>query len=151
MTHQPTSFKKTFAIVSATAIVGAFIALTANNSISHNGTFLQAVSNDYQALIRFNQFLSDNNKNYLTQDEFAARLVIFQQNLAAVESHDADTEGFSIDLNEFADLSPEEFRSTRLGFRSEYTYNATDDDSTDTTNETSDNMLTSSNGGTPVL
>ena len=67
-----TSLKKTIVIVSATAALGALVALNSQNG-SPQGTFLKQASSNYQAMLKFNQFLSDHNKHYITQEEFQAR------------------------------------------------------------------------------
>ena len=144
MTHhshsESTGFsKRTIAIVSATAVVGALAALATTQHNSPSGTFLQQKGSDYQAKLKFNQFLSSHNKNYLTQEEYDARFEIFHQNLAIVQNHDAAAEGFSIAINAFSDLSQEEFSRQKLGFRQDA---HTDIDG--------DNTVLSS-AGTPIL
>ena len=89
MTHQSQSqssgfSKRTFAIVTATAVVGALAALASSQHTSPSGTFLQSDSSEFQAKLKFSQFLSDNNKNYLTVEEYTARFEIFHQNLLLV-------------------------------------------------------------------
>jgi hypothetical protein len=44
----------------------------------------------------FNKFIPQYSKNYKDQQEYLLRKTIFQQNLALVLSHDAETEGFEI-------------------------------------------------------
>ena len=59
--------------------------------------------------MEFHNFLNQNNKNYLTKEEFNARYKVFQTNLALIRSHKDGDEGYSLDVNKFADMSPEEF------------------------------------------
>ena len=59
----------------------------------------------------FNRFIPQYSKNYKDQQEYLLRKIIFQQNLALVLSHDAETEGFEIQLNKFSDWTDEEFDS----------------------------------------
>jgi len=56
----------------------------------------------------FSEFKLNYNKVYLDSEE-NHRYNIFQQNLDRVNSWDADARGFTIGINEFADLSSEEF------------------------------------------
>ena len=64
----------------------------------------------------FQSFIHKNNKNYLTKEEHSARLKIFSANLALVKAHDAQATGFKIGINQFADMSLEEFQRMQ-GFR----------------------------------
>jgi hypothetical protein len=59
MTHQSpkesTGFsKRTLAIVSATAVVGALAALASGQHNTPSGTFLQSGPSDFQAKLKFN-------------------------------------------------------------------------------------------------
>jgi hypothetical protein len=65
----------------------------------------------------FQDYIGKYNKNYLTKDEFKARLSIFKENLAAIRGHDSSKEGFAVAINSFADLSREEFEKQMLGLR----------------------------------
>lgn len=65
-------------------------------------------------------FKIDFNKAY-TQDEEPRRLAIFKANVETIYRHNAEqaaTQGWTMGINEFTDLSPEEF-SNMLGFRAE--------------------------------
>ena len=89
MTHQSQSqssrfSKRTIAIVSATAVVGALAALASGQHNTPSGTFLQSDTSEFQAKMKFNTFLSENNKNYLTVEEYTARFEVFHQNLILV-------------------------------------------------------------------
>jgi hypothetical protein len=64
----------------------------------------------------FHKFIQKHNKNYLTKEEHAARLKIFSANLALVKAHDANATGFKIGINQFADMSLEEFKKMQ-GFK----------------------------------
>ena len=64
----------------------------------------------------FHKFIQKHNKNYLTKEEHSARLKIFSANLALVKAHDANATGFKIGINQFADMSIEEFKKMQ-GFR----------------------------------
>jgi hypothetical protein len=57
----------------------------------------------------FQEFVGKHNKNYLTKDEYKARLAIFKANLEIVRTHNAKNESYELEMNKFADFSPEEF------------------------------------------
>ena len=64
----------------------------------------------------FQAFVQKHNRNYLTKEEYSARLGIFAQNLALIRSHDSVAAGYRIGLNKFADMSLEEFNKM-MGFK----------------------------------
>ena len=64
----------------------------------------------------FQTYIQRHNKNYLTKEEHQARLKIFAANLALVKSHDSTATGFKLGINQFADMSPEEYHKM-LGFK----------------------------------
>jgi cathepsin L len=55
-----------------------------------------------------------NNKAY-TQDEESLRYAIFEANLARIASHNSKGETWSMAMNEFGDLTPQEFAAARIG------------------------------------
>jgi C1A family cysteine protease len=57
-------------------------------------------------------------RSYKSNSEFQNRLSNFAKNLDIVNSHNAKNVGFELELNKFADLSDQEFKSM-LGFRSD--------------------------------
>lgn len=65
----------------------------------------------------FEQWLARYNKDYVDDSlEKAKRLGVFQNNVAAIAQHNSDPAStFIMAINEFADLTFEEFASTRLG------------------------------------
>jgi hypothetical protein len=52
----------------------------------------------------------------LTKEEHSARLKIFSANLALIKGHDAEATGFKIGINQFSDMSLEEFQKMQ-GFK----------------------------------
>jgi len=58
------------------------------------------------------------NKAYLTASEDGLRYDIFKSNLRFIESHDAKAAGFTVAVNEFADLSSSEFSALYNGYKS---------------------------------
>ncbi|KAJ3674681.1 hypothetical protein LUZ60_005297 [Juncus effusus] len=64
----------------------------------------------------FESWCSKYNKTYASEEEKLARFRVFEQNAAFVEAHNsAADKGYSVELNGFADLTANEFRSARLG------------------------------------
>lgn len=101
-------------IIAGLAVVGtvaaiALMSIKDNSSAAPVDRFLASdnVSNDDQQA--FQEFVNKYNRNYLTKEEYNARLSIFKSNMEKVKNHDASKEGYQIALNKFADLSEEEF------------------------------------------
>jgi hypothetical protein len=92
-------------VIAAVAVVGSLAAIAAllgneKSSTAPSTRFLAAdplIST--QDVETFNSFLAKYNRNYLTKDEFNARLGVFRSNLDLIRSHDAEKTGFSIGLN----------------------------------------------------
>jgi len=101
------------------ALFGTAVNSTFGTGTSSNGSIrLLQSDNDVSVddLKFFHKFIQKHNKNYLTKEEHAARLKIFSANLALVKSHDANATGFKIGINQFADMSLEEFKKMQ-GFK----------------------------------
>jgi len=75
---------------------------------------------DYQT--EFNNFKAQYGKVYSSYVEESTRLAIFSYHLDFVNSWDAEARGFSVAINEFADLSLSEFISTHNGMNVTRTY-----------------------------
>lgn len=68
-------------------------------------------------LVEFNDFTETFAKNYSVQ-EYDLRFDIFRNNLARIRAHNADpTKSWRMGINQFTDLTPEEFRMRYLGFK----------------------------------
>jgi hypothetical protein len=67
----------------------------------------------------FRHWLSLNERQYAADPGvFAEKLAVFQANALHVHEHNSNPEAsFSLRLNEFADLTFEEFQATRLGYK----------------------------------
>jgi cathepsin L len=68
---------------------------------------VSASKSKYAAL--FHDWQTQHHKVYTTQTEARHRLAAFTRNARFVEQHDAKARGFSVGLNQFADLTSEEF------------------------------------------
>jgi len=63
----------------------------------------------------FEAWKSENGRIYSTADEHNKRFEIFEKNLNFIKSHDAEATGFTVGLNQFADLSGCEFKMMMNG------------------------------------
>jgi len=72
-----------------------------------------AVFVDYEG--EFNNFVMTYNKNYESVSESVNRYEIFKSNLDMINAHNAKGLDWSLDINEFADMTWEEFSSNFLG------------------------------------
>jgi C1A family cysteine protease len=65
----------------------------------------------------FSKWVENNNKVYDSNDEYQYRLAVFASNLEMIQTlNEASNGGATFALNEFADLSPEEFRGYYNGY-----------------------------------
>jgi C1A family cysteine protease len=73
---------------------------------------------EYTAL--WNQFKTDHAKEY-TIDEHDSRFVIFKDNVDFIMSHNERSEehGFTVGINQFADMTRSEFKETMLTYKAE--------------------------------
>ena len=62
----------------------------------------------------FRAFLAAHGKSYAPH-KFAERLAVFRANADFITKHNSENAGFELGLNQFADLSFEEFSKTHLG------------------------------------
>jgi len=76
--------------------------------------FLASASNKQYANL-FRDWQTKHNKVYQTQAEAKHRLAAFSHNARFVQNWDAAARGFTVALNQFADLTNAEFRSLYLG------------------------------------
>jgi hypothetical protein len=70
------------------------------------------LSNEDDYSREFTKFGSRFGRNYKSQDEYKNRLSIFKKTYDLVQKHNsenAEKEGFTLEVNKFADLSDEEF------------------------------------------
>lgn len=77
----------------------------------NNTQKLEGISSEW------NNFKILYSKNYESQEVEIYRYAIFIQNYVMIKTHDPRT-GYTMAINQFADLTNEEFRSTYLGYKS---------------------------------
>jgi KDEL-tailed cysteine endopeptidase len=64
----------------------------------------------------FAKFVEEYEKVYETAEEAAHRFAVFSDNLVKIVKHNAEDHSFLMGINEFADMTWEEFRAEKLGF-----------------------------------
>lgn len=66
--------------------------------------------------LEFNNFIATFNKKYETFEEFDTRFGIFQKNLLAIFEHNRKIgQNFTLGINQFTDLTPQEFKALYIG------------------------------------
>jgi len=63
----------------------------------------------------FAEFVAKFKRSYATDEERATRFAAFASNFARIEAANAAGHGYSLGINEFADMAPEEFAAGRFG------------------------------------
>jgi Pyruvate/2-oxoacid:ferredoxin oxidoreductase delta subunit len=59
-------------------------------------------------------------KEYRNDFEYSYRLGVYRDNLKFIEEHNRQNLGFTLAMNQFGDLTLEEFRELHLGLRMDY-------------------------------
>jgi cell shape-determining protein MreC len=119
-------------IVASIAVVGTVAAVALFNlsgsasDNSSNGTFLAVDNTDQQVVSQFNDFISKHQKNYLTKEEYKARLTIFQSSLEFINKSNNENKDFKLAANSFADMSASEYKQ-RLGLKKNPQFEDEDD------------------------
>jgi len=93
--------------LAATATVLAGLAAVASATPTHT-------QEQYNFLFR--KFVAQHNKHYHV-DEFHVRFQNFKDNLELVSAHNKQGKSFKLAVNQFADMSKEDFRAKYLGFK----------------------------------
>lgn len=102
-------------ILSAIALTGAalFFASQIPSTNSHSQSSLN--------LEVFSDFRKTHQKNYASDQELQYRLSVFTQNLESIEKHNADsTQTYKLGVNQYSDLTFEEFKAKYLGFEEDF-------------------------------
>jgi len=69
------------------------------------------------AVDEFEVFVAKFRKEYASVEERARRMLIFIGHLEQVRHHNAQNTDYALEINEFADMSSEEFGATHLGYQ----------------------------------
>ena len=102
-------------ILASIVVVGAVATIAYLNTQAPAGANFLADNEHSQA---FGHFISKYRKSYATNEEFAYRQEVFLHNYHHIMNHNmmnSGEEGYFMVVNEFADLTGEEFAS-RMGF-----------------------------------
>jgi cathepsin L len=84
-------------------------------SLSTTGVTVSATMTESEAQSAFAGFVSEFDKSY-SHDEFFYRFTVYKQNMEFIAKHNAEGHSFTTAINEFGDLTPEEFAKTFKGF-----------------------------------
>merc|ERR1712002_464057 len=76
---------------------------------------LAALASANYSELQFAQFKEKFGKTYLTRSEHQLRFDIFKTNLKKIEEHNKSGASWTMGINQFSDLTPEEFESLYLG------------------------------------
>ena len=79
---------------------------------------------DSVALSKFASFRSEFGKKYSSPAELEYRLGVFQANLEVIEAHNAGSSTYTLEVNEFADLTYDEFAAKFLGVAEDFSGSA---------------------------
>ena len=77
--------------------------------------FGEKLSQHYDGLIAFKSFQEKFNKSYDSVIEFETRFSIFRENLKTILSKNSKSQTYTLNINEFSDLTPEEFKNKYIG------------------------------------
>lgn len=91
---------KTFAIITALAVIGASLYMFSSETTSPNE-------------LAFSRFQQTYGRNYLTQDEYNFRLGVFEANLKVIDTLNAKNPRATFAVNKFADRTQEEMKRMR--------------------------------------
>ncbi|CAH0388054.1 unnamed protein product [Bemisia tabaci] len=83
--------------------------------LSHIKAGVDTVSDKFQ---QFLAFMREYGKTYTSKEELEKRFHIFQENMKTVKELNAENKGrATFGITEFSDMTPEEFKRTRLGLK----------------------------------
>lgn len=134
-------------IVASLAVVGTVAAIAAlysqgSSTIDNSASrFLAADQEnlpDVAVQRAFQDFNMKYNKNYVTKEEYKARLQVFARNFDFVTKQNEANEGFQVGLNQFADLTEVEYQQM-LGLRDIYDFDNENED--DEVNEAEEQQI----------
>lgn len=94
----------------------AFSFFTLCNAQNLRGNKLSSFLDEKDEWAQFTNFQERFSKKYQSIEEFEARFQIFRSNLRNIVLHNLDTtQNFTMGVNQFTDLTPEEFKSMYVG------------------------------------
>jgi len=101
-------------------ILALLASLALVSASTHHAKTLAPTEKELESM--FTSFVKTYNKKY-THDDFFNRFSTFKTNMEKIRVHNAQKKSYTLGVNEFADMTWEEFRSTKLGFKNvDYTH-----------------------------
>lgn len=98
-----------FLLFSAVALTGFLLLVSSKNNANQTTENTFAVSD-------FAAFRQEFNKSYTSPEELDYRFAVFQNNLISIQTHNKDeTNSYTLEVNQFADLTFDEFSAYYLG------------------------------------
>lgn len=94
------------------ALIIAGAALLATSIYKMNGT----VAVPPHVIASFQTWSAKHGRNYASPAEKIYRLAVFYKNYKTVSAHNSSNDSWTMELNHFADMTEEEFRSKMLGY-----------------------------------
>jgi len=101
-------------VVGLSALVAIFNVAYNSSGVSSGVAFMEQIDDIESQFVRY---IFESGRNYHTREEFLHRLQIYTHNFKKVQEINSKNSGLYLELNMFADLSDEEFRSF-LSYRS---------------------------------
>lgn len=82
--------------------------------------FSRLINEQYSMLERHQQWMSRHGRVYKDEEEKGARFKIFKDNVDRIDAFNSGVEkGYKLSVNQFADLTDEEFRASHTGYKSQ--------------------------------
>jgi C1A family cysteine protease len=104
-------------ILATIAVVGTIAAVAVLNAQAPASTFLQEGTSETEQA--FHGYIAKYGKNFGTKEDYAMRLSLFSENYHKVMHHnmmDAHTSGYTMEINKFSDMTPNEYKKM-LGYK----------------------------------
>lgn len=96
------------AFIGVVAVI-AVVAVASSSTTSQVG-----LSQHLEAEMHFKKWITEHKKTYITEAEYFKRLQIFKDNMAFIQIHNNQGHEYSLAMNEFGDLTNQEFRKHML-------------------------------------
>jgi membrane protein insertase Oxa1/YidC/SpoIIIJ len=93
------------------AVCGTLYAtLTSTQQLSSTQLFLSSSdATDKDIHLAFVSFLAKYGRSYASKEHMTTRYEVFKQNFKSMQAHDRARTGYSVGVNQFSDLTEEEF------------------------------------------
>jgi KDEL-tailed cysteine endopeptidase len=91
--------------------------LASSALVCHFSSAKRAAEFDRETLLNFRDWAAVQGRKYSSPSEFAHRFAIFKKNLIQIVAHNSGTSSYKLALNQFSDLSAEEFSAMYLNLK----------------------------------